>query len=161
GRDAAACEHALLAWARASHPDVANVTTLRNALSDPVQRDALDALQRARWQGGDAAAACAAVARAFAHGFAWDEKGKPPRANSGDLAPLYPSRDGACGATACAASSAVRQANAATCNRSAASRQACAMPASNAHNTMRCGVRVRCCSSASTASATPAAASRG
>ncbi|HXE66279.1 MAG TPA: BatD family protein [Rhodanobacteraceae bacterium] len=93
GRDAAACEHALLAWARASHPDVANVTTLRNALSDPVQRDALDALQRARWQGGDAAAACAAVARAFAHGFAWDEKGKPPRANSGDLPPLYPSRD--------------------------------------------------------------------
>jgi hypothetical protein len=93
GRDAAACEHALLAWARASHPDIANITAVRNALSDPAQRDALDALQRARWQGGDVAAACAAVARAFAHGFAWDEKGKPRRAKSGDLPPLYPSRE--------------------------------------------------------------------
>lgn len=49
----------------------------------------------------------------------------------------------------------------ATCRRSAAVRQARAIPASNAHKTIRCGVRVRCCSSPSTAMATPAAASRG
>lgn len=93
GRDAAACEHRLLAWARASHPDLANLSVLRDALSDLAQRDALDALQRARWQDGDAAAACAAVASAFAHGFMWNEKAKPSRAKSGELPPLYPSRD--------------------------------------------------------------------
>jgi hypothetical protein len=91
--DVAACERALLAWARACRPDVANVTALRNALSDPAQRDALDALQRTRWQAGDATAACAAAADAFAHGFVWNEDGKQPRAKPGDLPPLYPSRD--------------------------------------------------------------------
>lgn len=91
--DAAACEHALLAWARASHPHVANITALRNAVSDPAQRDALDCLQRARWQGADTAAACAAVAGAFAQDFAWGETGKPTRAKPEDLPPLYPPRD--------------------------------------------------------------------
>lgn len=89
--DAAACEHALLAWARASRPDMATVAALCNALSDPAQRDALDALQRARWQGGDAAAACSAVASAFAHGFLWRADEKSPRAKPPDLPPLYPS----------------------------------------------------------------------
>ncbi len=91
--DAAACEHALLAWARVSRPDIANGAALSHALADPAQRDALDALQRARWQGGDAAAACAAVAGAFAHGFIWGENGKSSRARPDDLPPLYPSRD--------------------------------------------------------------------
>jgi len=91
--DAAACEHALLAWARASHPDIANVAALRNALSDPAQRDALDALQRTRWQDGDAAAACSAVGMAFAHGFTWQVNEKPPRAKPTDLPPLYPPRE--------------------------------------------------------------------
>jgi hypothetical protein len=91
--DAAACERALLAWARACRPDIANVTVLRDMLSDAAQRDALDALQRARWQDGDAAAACTAVATAFAHGFVWNEDGKQSRAKPGDLPPLYPSRD--------------------------------------------------------------------
>lgn len=91
GGDAAVCEQALLAWARASHPDIANVAALRNALSDSAQRDALDALQRARWQGGDAAAACSAVADAFARGFMWRADEKSPRARHDDLPPLYPS----------------------------------------------------------------------
>jgi hypothetical protein len=91
--DAAACEHALLAWAQASHPDMASMAALRQALSDPVQRDALDALQRARWQGGDAAVVCSAVADAFASGFKWRNDGKPPRSGSADLPPLYPPRD--------------------------------------------------------------------
>lgn len=84
------CEHALLAWARVTHPHMANAGALRAALSDPAQRDALDALQRARWQGGGEAVACAAVARAFARGFAWRADEHPPRARSDELPPLYP-----------------------------------------------------------------------
>jgi hypothetical protein len=89
--DAIACEHALLAWARAMRPDVANAAALRDALSDSGQRVALDALQRARWRGGDAASACAVVVEAFAHGISWrGEDGKTPRAGGSDLPPLYP-----------------------------------------------------------------------
>ncbi|HEX5961708.1 MAG TPA: BatD family protein [Rhodanobacteraceae bacterium] len=89
--DAAACEHALLAWVRASHPQLASAGALRAALSDPAQRDAFDALQRARWRGGDAAAGCALVAQAFARGFAWRDTGKPATAREAELPPLYPS----------------------------------------------------------------------
>lgn len=91
--DAAACERALLAWARASRPGVVNFVTLRAALRDPAQRDVLDALQRARWQGGDVVAACAAVADAFARGFAWSGDEKPAPDKHAGLPPLYPSRD--------------------------------------------------------------------
>lgn len=87
---AEACEHALLAWARVTYPHVANAGALRAALSDPAQHDALDELQRARWQGGGEAVACAAVARAFARGFAWRADEHPPRARSDELPPLYP-----------------------------------------------------------------------
>jgi hypothetical protein len=90
--DAAACEHAVLAWARAFRQEIANVAALQALLSDPVQRDALDALQRARWQGGDAAVACTAVTRAFARGFVWQADEKPPRGRHDDLPPLYPPR---------------------------------------------------------------------
>jgi hypothetical protein len=89
--DMATCEHALLAWARASHAHIRNTGALRDALADPAQRDALAALQRARWQGGDAASACAAIAQAFARGFAWRDDGKPARGREPDLPPLYPS----------------------------------------------------------------------
>ncbi|HEX7370652.1 MAG TPA: BatD family protein [Rhodanobacteraceae bacterium] len=89
--DAAACEHALLTWARADRHGVSSLTALRDALSDPAQRDALDALQRTRWRGGDAAAACAAVASAFAHGFVWRSQGTTTHDHESDLPPLYPS----------------------------------------------------------------------
>ncbi len=89
--DTAACEHALLAWARAIRPDVSNATSLRAALSAPEQLEALDALQRARWQGGDGTAACAAIARAFAKGLAWRAKLKPDAGDASGLPPLYPS----------------------------------------------------------------------
>lgn len=88
--DAAACERALLASARLTSPEMANLGALRGALSDPAQRDALDALQRARWQGGDAEPACAAVARAFARGIAWRSDDTPARGSEPDLPPLYP-----------------------------------------------------------------------
>lgn len=90
GGDPSSCEHALLAWARATHREIAHASALRDALADPVQRDALDALQRVRWHGGDAAPACAAVAAAFAHGFAWRGGDKPARVREPDLPPLYP-----------------------------------------------------------------------
>ncbi|WIG54235.1 MAG: hypothetical protein OJF61_000021 [Rhodanobacteraceae bacterium] len=93
GHDAAACEHALLAWARARRPDIVNMAALRAALRDSAQRDALDALQRARWQGGDSAAACASVADVFPRGFAWREDEKSACGKHDDLPPLYPSRD--------------------------------------------------------------------
>lgn len=90
-RDAAACEHALLMWARAMRPQIIHAGSLRDALSDATQRDALDALQRARWQGEDATPACAAVAQAFARGFTWRDDGKPAHDRAAELPPLYPS----------------------------------------------------------------------
>jgi hypothetical protein len=89
--DPAACERALLAWARASRGGIVNTGALRDALSDPAQRAALDTLQRARWQGSDAAAACAGVLQAFAHGFAWRGGDKSAREREPNLPPLYPS----------------------------------------------------------------------
>ena len=92
GGDAAACEHVLLAWARTQHPAITHAGSLRDALADPAQRAALDALQRARWQNGAAVPACSAVAQAFAPGFVWrDDGGDTPRADDQALPPLYPS----------------------------------------------------------------------
>ncbi|HET9818559.1 MAG TPA: hypothetical protein VFP92_05275, partial [Rhodanobacteraceae bacterium] len=88
--DAAECERALLAWARASQSGIANAGALRDALSEPSQREALDALQRARWQGADAETACARMLQAFAHGFAWRGGDKPDDRDDA-LPPLYPS----------------------------------------------------------------------
>ncbi|HEX7324643.1 MAG TPA: BatD family protein [Rhodanobacteraceae bacterium] len=89
--DVAACERGLLAWARASQPQLANLGALRAALADAGQRDALQALQRARWQGGDTAAACAACATAFARGMAWQRASAAARGGTDPLPPLYPS----------------------------------------------------------------------
>jgi len=67
------------------------LSQVRDALANPVQRDALDALQRARWQGGDPSSACAAVAEVFAKTFVWRDGDKPARGRDADLPPLYPS----------------------------------------------------------------------
>ena len=90
--DPAACEHALLEWARASRTGITHLGALRDALSDPAQRDALDALQRVRWQGGDPSSACGAVAQVFSKGFAWRSDDRPAHGRDADLPPLYPSR---------------------------------------------------------------------
>ncbi|HEU0277318.1 MAG TPA: BatD family protein [Rhodanobacteraceae bacterium] len=89
--DPATCEHALLAWARATHPTLLNIAAVHDALGDAAQQAALDALQRARWQGAPADQACAAAARAFAKGFAWHRDAAPESDASG-LPPLYPMR---------------------------------------------------------------------
>ncbi|WP_149196265.1 BatD family protein [Luteimonas suaedae] len=69
-------------------PPAADLDVLRAQLADPAQRAAIDALQRARWAGGDAAAARSAVREAFADGLR-----RPPAAASArpsPLPPLYP-----------------------------------------------------------------------
>jgi hypothetical protein len=68
-------------------PPAADLDALQARLDDDAQRDAVAALQRARWGGGDPAAARAALRRAFADGPRW----KPAtREEQGLLPPLYP-----------------------------------------------------------------------
>lgn len=88
--DAAACEHALLTWVRGERPALTSLGALRHALADPEQQAALDALQRARWQGGDGAAAGAAIAAAFAHGCVWRANAAAVDRDTAALPPLYP-----------------------------------------------------------------------
>jgi len=87
--DVASCERSLLEWARAVHPDVRHLGELREGLSAPAQRAALEQLERARWKDGDTRAACAAVAQAFANGFAWNDASVAEGPDEG-LPPLYP-----------------------------------------------------------------------
>lgn len=88
--DVPACERALLEWARAARPQLKNLGALHDALGDAPQCAALEQLERVRWKGGDAQAACAAVAQAFQRGFVWREA-RHGKARAGDgLPPLYP-----------------------------------------------------------------------
>lgn len=82
--DLAAIDHALRA---ASGQGDADLDAVLERLDDPAQRDAVDALRRARWAGGDAADALARLRRAFAGGPAW--RGPDTRAADA-LPPLYP-----------------------------------------------------------------------
>lgn len=69
---------------------VRDLDGVRVRLADPTQREAVAALQRARWGRGDAAAAMAAMRAAFAQGPRWWPR--PPRAPPSVLPPLYPER---------------------------------------------------------------------
>ena len=75
---------ALVAMAR---PPARDVDELLDRLADPTQREAVDALQRARWGGGDGVAARGLLRSAFARGPRW--KATPAHAPS-PLPPLYP-----------------------------------------------------------------------
>jgi hypothetical protein len=68
-------------------PPVHDLDALASRLADAAQRDAVAALQAARWGGGDAAAARAALRAAFAGGPKWNVA-----ADAGPevLPPLYP-----------------------------------------------------------------------
>jgi len=79
--------HALLAWARAERPGLANLGALADALASAAQRDAIAELQR-RQYAAEPAAGTLALERVFADGFAWRDAGDaaPPSA----LPPLYP-----------------------------------------------------------------------
>lgn len=75
---------ALCALAR---PRARDVDEVRERLADPLQREAIDALQRARWGGGDGVATRELLRRAFARGPRWRQV---PSADAPPLPPLYP-----------------------------------------------------------------------
>lgn len=86
GDDLAATERALLQWARIVRPSLRSLGELSVALREGAQRDAITALQRARFAGG--ASPSGQVRDAFARGFDWLE---PPAMKGRDgLPPLYP-----------------------------------------------------------------------
>ena len=68
-------------------PPVGDVDTLLPRLPDPRQRDAVVALQQARWGGGDGVAARAALRAAFRQGPRWRTDDTPA---AEPLPPLYP-----------------------------------------------------------------------
>jgi hypothetical protein len=70
-------------------PPVSDLDALKLRLADARQRDAVDALQRARWGDGDGTVARAALRAAFRHGPQWRE---PVAAQASPLPPLYPER---------------------------------------------------------------------
>ncbi|WP_223807096.1 BatD family protein [Montanilutibacter psychrotolerans] len=78
----------LCAMARPPATDVDDVSA---RLDDPAQRAALDALQRARWAGGDGVDARRQLRAAFASGPRWHPT---VRVAAEPLAPLYPQRQG-------------------------------------------------------------------
>jgi len=84
--DLAAAEHALLQWARVVRPSVTSLAALSGALREGPQRDAIAALQRARF--ADGAPPGELLRDAFAKGFDW----LPPSHGGSDdvLPPLYP-----------------------------------------------------------------------
>lgn len=71
-----------------AQPPVADLDALRTRLDDPAQQTAVEQLQRARWGGGDAVAARAALRSAFASGPRWKTVAV---ARETVLPPLYPS----------------------------------------------------------------------
>lgn len=85
--DLAAIVQALCA---APAPVAADLDAVRARLADPMQRAAVDALQRARWGDGDNAATLAALRTAFASGPRW--RTSAARAEPVLLPPLYPER---------------------------------------------------------------------
>jgi hypothetical protein len=74
---------------RAQAPTAGDLDALAAALADESQRDAVGALRRARWGGGDPVVAREALRRAFARGPRWREPARPARE---PLPPLYPPR---------------------------------------------------------------------
>lgn len=68
-------------------PPAADDDELVERLADPAQRDAVQALRRARWGGGDGVAARNRLRAAFAQGPQWRQGAAPP---SSPLPPLYP-----------------------------------------------------------------------
>jgi hypothetical protein len=66
----------------------ADLDAVRDRLADPCQRDAVDALQRARWGDGDGVAARTALRQAFKGGPRWRAHGQA--ITKEPLPPLYP-----------------------------------------------------------------------
>ena len=71
-------------------PPAADVDVLVQRLDDPAQREAVEAIERARWAGGDGVQARAAARSAFAKGPRW--RAYAPATAHEPLPPLYPQR---------------------------------------------------------------------
>lgn len=82
--DFAEVADALCALAR---PPARDLDDVRQRLDDAGQRDALDAMQRARWGGGDGVAARSQLRSAFKRGPSWR---RPIDSGPESLPPLYP-----------------------------------------------------------------------
>lgn len=72
-------------------PPARDLDAVSAQLADPAQRQAIDALRRARWADGDGAQARALLRQAFASGPTWRVPAGPS-AQGEALAPLYPKR---------------------------------------------------------------------
>ncbi|NID16025.1 BatD family protein [Luteibacter yeojuensis] len=86
GTDFAAMERSLLQWARTVRPPLRTLGELSAALREGAQTDAIAALQRARFAGGEAPGAI--LRDAFERGFDWSTPAASK--NDGGLPPLYP-----------------------------------------------------------------------
>ena len=85
----AGAERALVAWARSERAEVRNLGELAGRLTDAAQRDALAALQRARYAGASTHGVGTQLERAFKAGLAWpDTAGKV--GEKSPLPALYP-----------------------------------------------------------------------
>lgn len=87
----AGAERSLIAWARSERPQLRNIGELIAALGDPEQREALLALQRARYAGAAADGLGGRLERAFRDGLRWSAASPTPRSASA-LPALYPER---------------------------------------------------------------------
>ncbi|MFT4257300.1 MAG: protein BatD [Pseudoxanthomonas sp.] len=76
-----------------TEPPAADLDALIARLADADQRDAIEAMRRARWADGDGPAARAALRAAFRNGPAWREE-NPGASSEKLLPPLYPGRRG-------------------------------------------------------------------
>jgi hypothetical protein len=85
----AGAERALVAWARSERPDVRNLGELALRLDDAAQRDALLALQRARYAGASSQGVGSQLEKAFRRGLAWRGVAQATKPRS-PLPALYP-----------------------------------------------------------------------
>ncbi|MGJ7903314.1 hypothetical protein ACSAMQ_12780, partial [Lysobacter sp. 1R34A] len=87
--DLADFDHIAAVLRSLADPPAVDDDELVERLADPAQREAVQALRRARWGGGDGVAARAQLRQAFAQGPSWQAS---KRAAASPLPPLYPPR---------------------------------------------------------------------
>lgn len=88
--DLAGCERALVAWGRTERPHLHNLGALAAGLDDPIQRDAIAALQRVRYASAPAQGIASQLGSVFRAGFSWKAVVRPAEASA--LPELYPRR---------------------------------------------------------------------
>lgn len=75
-----------------ARPPAADIDEVRSRLADPAQREAVAAMQRARWGDGDGVDARQQLRSAFGSGPQWRHRHGPASSSTTLLPPLYPSR---------------------------------------------------------------------